>query len=95
MTIQAFATVMVPEEHADRVRKRVAVEVDPDALYPAEEAAVIIGSLAKTRKGRMNTMYPIPERQLPRVRRGPNGGRVWYRGRDLLNYRNGKTYLDG
>lgn len=77
--------ILVPAELAKEVT-RVAVTVDPDALYDAPSAAVII-DIEGCPKYRQTRMYQIPATQLRRIPIGPNGGRYRWRGSDLLEYR--------
>lgn len=77
--------VMVAAEHVEELR-RVAVEIDPDGLYDAPEAALVL-NIEGCRKYRQERMYQIPESVLPRERRGPNGKRWAWRGRALLEHR--------
>ena len=49
-------------------------------LFTAAEAADVLGFR------RRNTVYEIPERDLPRTRVGPRRGRTMFRGEDLLAY---------
>jgi hypothetical protein len=79
-------TISVPVADAEILEARVQVRIDAEALYTAEEAAVILG-MKGTPRSRQNAMYEIPEDALPRFRVGPNGGRLRWLGRDLLNYR--------
>ena len=51
----------------------------PERLYPAADVAEYLGI-------KRDTLYLIPESRLRKVRVGPKGGRVRYRGRDVLQY---------
>jgi len=81
--------IAVPRKDAGDLTEMVRVEIDPDALYTAAEAAIIIG-IRGSRKSRQGAMYSIPVSVLPRIRTGPNGGLYRWLGRDLLAYRNGQ-----
>lgn len=84
-----LARIAVSPELAEELQEMVQVEIDPDALYTAAEAAIIIG-VRGTKRARRNAMYQIPADRLPRILSGPNGGRIRWLGRDLLAYREGK-----
>lgn len=58
--------------------------IDPDRLYRVPEAAELLDLHPKT-------VYAIPERLLHRTRVGPKRGSVRIRGRDMLNYLDGKA----
>lgn len=51
----------------------------PDRFYSVPE-------VAETLRLRPKTVYSIPSRVLPRHRVGPKGGRIVFRGRDVLEY---------
>ncbi len=53
----------------------------PEQLYTPDRIAEYLGI-------KRDTLYLIPEARLPKVRVGPRGGRVRYRGRDVLRYTN-------
>jgi hypothetical protein len=78
-------TIPVPAHEAEALR-RVYVRIEPEALYTAEEAALIIG-VRGSKASRQNHMYSIPQDRLARIRVGPTGGRWRWRGADLLRYR--------
>lgn len=61
-------------------RSGAATEFRAGHLYSAAEAAQVLGFR------RRNTIYEIPERDLPRTRVGPRRGRTMFRGEDLLAY---------
>jgi hypothetical protein len=56
-------------------------EILPHARYTPAEAAALLGFGNRTK-----TIYEVPERQLRRLRVGPNEGRVLFLGRDLIAY---------
>jgi len=62
-------------------------ELDPFALYTAQEAADILG-LDRA------TMYEIPEAELPRCEIGPARGATRWMGADLLAYMKGLDPVD-
>lgn len=62
-------------------------ELDPFALYTAQEAADILG-LDRA------TMYEIPETELPRCEIGPARGATRWMGADLLAYSRGLDPVD-
>ena len=53
-----------------------------EALYTAPEVARILGIK------RIQTVYAIPAKLLPKVRVGPTGGLLRYKGSDILEYIN-------
>lgn len=57
--------------------------VHPDRLYTTNEVAQMLGL-------HPDTVYRIPRSLLRRTAVGPAGGRTKIRGRDLLNYVDGK-----
>ena len=58
----------------------VKTPIVPEALYTAPEVARILGT------NRVQSVYGIPPKLLPKVRVGPNGGLLRYKGSDLLQY---------
>lgn len=57
--------------------------VHPDRLYTTNEVAEMLGL-------HPDTVYRIPRALLRRTAVGPHGGRTKIRGRDLLDYLDGK-----
>lgn len=68
------------------------VEILPDALYSPLEMAEILGFESDIEdekanaRSRSNQVYKIPAKELPRTRVGGRGGKVMFRGRDILSY---------
>jgi hypothetical protein len=73
--------VLVPAEQARRLKRMTWIDVETEALYDANDAAVILGLAHR------DSMYTIPTGRLPQYRLGPKGGLVRWLGRDLLAYR--------
>lgn len=61
--------------------------IQPDRVYPPDEAAELIG-FRSTRRTR--TIKDIPRALLPRIPLTPGGRIVGYLGRDLLDYIQGQ-----
>ena len=81
---------MSEQEIVERIAERVAEKlarkmagISPDRVYPAEEAAELIGIVSQRRA---KTIRAIPVAELPFVRYGPNNGLIGYWGRDLIEY---------
>lgn len=87
-----MTSIAVPAEDAGVLARMERVQVDPEALYDAEEAAIIIG-IRGSKENRRNQMYAMPTAILPQHRVGPSGGRIRWLGRDLLAYREGKRQV--
>lgn len=68
---------------------REKIEIMPDALYSPEELADILGFRGGP-KSRTNSVYAIPASELARTPTGPKGGRVMFRGRDILDFINSR-----
>lgn len=63
-------------------------ELKPEAFYTAREAATLL------RLSRVDSIYEIPEAELPRCRVGPSRGSVRFYGADLLAYAKGLVGVD-